>query len=340
MRQTSAELVAGYCEEYPPEFPTLTLARIIYKDNPNAFPNLEAARQAVKYVRGKCGEKNRRKIDKKYKHLRDKERRSTDNLVSLPKTWAHPRRVFKLPKECNKIGFVSDAQVPFQDNEAIHACFGWLKNKGINTLFINGDWIDFYRLSHFEQDPKKRDFPSEYGAILESLEFIRYFFPTIKIYYNLDANHELRYERYMAGKVKEVTSLKLPEYSIENLLKLKYFDIEPLRNNHHILIGKLPVVHGHTIFKGTTSPASTARTVFMKMAMSGIASHCHQTNEHTKTKINGDIITCWTTGCLMDLNVEYNQHGNNYNHGFAYIETDPDGTFRVENKRIDKGTVL
>jgi len=107
------------------------------------------------------------------------------------------------------------------------------------------------------------------------------------------------------------------------------------------MIGKLPVVHGHTIFQGQTSPVSTARTVWMKAKQSAIASHCHQVSEYTvRAPFTGDLHTCWTTGCLMDLNVEYNQHGHNYSHGFAHIETERDGSYRVENKRIFNGRVL
>jgi hypothetical protein len=42
----------------------------------------------------------------------------------------------------------------------------------------------------------------------------------------------------------------------------------------------------------------------------------------------------------MSLNVEYNPHGNEYNHGCAYIETEKNGDYRVENKRILNGRVL
>ena len=332
-----AEVAAPYCEKYR-VLPTLTLARLIYKENSTIWPNLDACRQCVSRIRGKHGKKNR--VGSSYSGLFDEEERTRVSPFALPKSWAHPTNVYKIPKQYNNIGFISDAQVPFQDNQAIECAYGWLKSKNINALFINGDWVDFYKLSNFEKDPRRRNFPLEYHSILQSLEHMRHHFPDIPIFYNLDANHEIRYERYMMSKAPELLSLDLPEFGLETLLKLSVFDITPLRNNHHILIGKLPVLHGHTLFKGTVSSVSTARTVYMKTKMSTIASHCHQVNEWTTTKINGEMITCWTNGCLMDLNVEYNQHGNNYAHGVTRIETDSDDTFRVENKRIQKGVVL
>ena len=334
---TKPEIVKEYLDKYPPDFPNLTLARIIYTANTSAFMDIEDARGVIRTVLGKNGKDKKYKDHEKYHRKEDKSK----NPYSLPETWADERRVFKLPVGCNKIGFISDAQVPFQDNKSIETAFTWLKDKGINTLFLNGDLIDFYQLSNFQKDPRKRNFKKEYYTILQMLEYIRNFFPDITIYYNLDANHELRYERYMMIKAPELLSLELPETRLEDLLKLSSFGIIPLRGNHHIMIGKLPVVHGHTLFNGQTSPVSTARTVWMKAKSSAIASHCHQVNEYTvRLPFSDEIQTCWTTGCLMDLNVEYNRHGHSYAHGFAYIETDRDGSYRVENKRILNGKVL
>ena len=42
----------------------------------------------------------------------------------------------------------------------------------------------------------------------------------------------------------------------------------------------------------------------------------------------------------MNLNVEYNPHGNNYVHGFAYVRVFKDGMFAVENKMIVNGKVV
>lgn len=333
-----ANIIAEYCEKYR-ALPTLTLARIIYADYPELAPNLNAMRLKVNYVRGKAGDEHR-KAAHKYAGLYDHVERTKASPYTLPKTWANPKKTFKLPKEHNNIGFFSDAQVPFQDNEAIEVTYEAFKKRGVNCLFINGDWVDYYGLSSFEKDPRRRDFVYEYHCILQSFEHLRYHFPKIPIYYNLDANHEIRYEKYMSIKARELMALELPEFSLQELLKLKYFNITPLKDNYYIQMGKLITLHGHTLFRGQTSPVNTARTVFMKAVQSTIASHCHQVAEYTIPKINGDLITCWTNGCLMDLNVEYNPHGNKYAHGFAIIEVEPDGTFHVENKRIHKGKVL
>lgn len=340
-----ADLSKEYRKKYS-SFPLLTLARVMHKEHPEVYESIENARKSLLYITGKHGAKLRDKAKSRHSDTFINERQSTTAAeFRLPKTWAQPKSVFTLPAECDNIGFLSDAQVPFQDNIAIEATYEFLKDKKINTIFINGDWVDFYGLSFFERDPRRRSFKKEYRNILLSLEHMRHHFPDAKIFYNLDANHEIRYYRKMLNSHKELLELDLPEYTASSLMRLDVFDIVPLQNNHHYMIGKLPVIHGHTIFRGTTSPASTARTVFMKATQSAIASHCHQTNEYVKMRPfksgrSSEMITCWTTGCLMNLNVEYAQHSNNYNHGFAHITTKPDGAFSVNNKRILNGNVL
>lgn len=334
------QIVEPYLKKYGDDFPSLTLARIIYKENVSSFKDIKAAYGIVRYLRGAKGKKDRDKL--KNKEFATGKKRTTANAqyLMLPKSWAKEKEVYHLPKSCNKIGFISDHQVPFHDTEAVETCYKWLQEKEVNTIFINGDFLDFFGISSFLRDPRRRNFREEYFCILQSLEHLRDWFPTERIFYNLDANHEARYEKYMMIKAPEVLSLDLPEFTLESLLKLDAFDITPIRSKDHIMIGKLPVVHGHTIFNGATSPVSTARTVFMKTKRSAIASHCHQVSEYTTRTLGDEIITCWTTGCLMSTNVEYNPHGNNYSHGFAYIETEKDGSYRVENKRIFKGKVL
>jgi hypothetical protein len=339
----ASEVTSEYRKKYK-AFPKLTLARLMHKEHPEVYSSVSNARQSLNYITGKAGKRSRTRA----KHIGTREseiKTPTRAEYALPRTWGKEKKIFTLPSDCNNIGFISDAQVPFQDNIAIEATYEYLKAMKVNTIFINGDWVDFYGLSFFEKDPRKRSFKREYRNILISLEHMRHHFPTANIFYNLDANHEIRYYRKMLSSHKELLELDLPEYSASSLMRLDLFDIVPIQNHHHCMIGKLPVIHGHTIFRGTTSPASTSRTVFMKLAQSAIVSHCHQTNEYVKmrplkTGRNSEMITCWTTGCLMDLNVEYSQHNNNYNHGFAHITTQTGGEYHVSNKRILNGKVL
>jgi hypothetical protein len=235
------------------------------------------------------------------------------------------------------VGIISDVQVPYHDEQAIEITVNYLQSVNIDCLLINGDFVDFYNLSSFCRDPRRRDFKAEREDAIQLLTWLKSKFPKIPIYYNLAANHEYRMERYMMIKAPELFSTNL--FHIEDLLMLHDIGIIPLRGYDHIKIGKLSVIHGDTIFKswGSVNPA---KTVFDKLKQTALVSHCHKKAEYTWTNLAGEVHSTWTTGCLMNLNVEYNPHSNNYVHGFAVVEVFKDGMFAVENKMIVNGKVV
>jgi hypothetical protein len=255
-----------------------------------------------------------------------------------PPTWVEEKVVFTLPIGIKKMGFISDLQVPFHDPTAIDICFEYLIKEGIDTLFINGDFVDFYQLSDFQKDPRVRKFDEEYEAVLEMLGYIRKVFPDIVIYYNLDANHEARYQRYMRTKAPELLGIDL--FEIEDMFRLNAFGIKAIKDIDHIKFGHLPIIHGDTTFK-RGSGVSPAKTLFDRVKQSAIASHCHRTSEFTtKNQFDGEIFTTYTTGHLMHPNVEYCKHVDSYNQGFAVLEKETSGEYRVRNHRIIKNKVF
>lgn len=329
-----SKIAREYREKYP-NMPTLTLARLIYKDNKAGFKDVENVRSALRRIEGKeGGGRNKLVINSKFFMAEERPR----NPYKLPDSWSEEKPVFKLPIGCNKIGFMSDLQVPFHDVKAIKVFVEWLKTKKINTLFLNGDIIDNYNVSPFQRDHRKRVFKEELDATRAVLAWLRGEFPKATIYYNMDANHELRWEKWLMQKAPEI--LGIHEFELDVILKLNDHKIIPIKNKKMVMIGKLPVLHGHTVFGRFGAGVSKARSVFLKTLKSCIASHVHVTDEFTKKDLSGKMITCWTTGCFMNINaVEYNEH-NDYNHGGCYIETDNDGNFFVENKRMYNYKIL
>jgi hypothetical protein len=334
-RTMTGQIVLDYLAKYPQWMPSHTLASLIYKENKNHFESIESIRTVIRYYRGKIGDKKRKSLSNK--EFQDEFTRHSSNFVQPP-TWVEEKVVFTLPIGIKKMGFISDLQVPFHDPKAIDITFDYLTKEGIDTLFINGDLVDFYQLSDFQKDPRVRKFDEEHEAIIEMLAYIRKSFPNITIYYNLDANHEFRYERYMRTKAPELLSLQL--FEIEDILQLNTFNIKPLKNLDHVKFGHLPIIHGDTTFR-RGSGVSPAKTLYDRVKQSAIASHVHRTSEYTtKNQFDGEIFTCWTTGHLMHPNVEYCKHVDQYNQGFAILEKDKSGEFRVHNKRIIKNKVF
>jgi hypothetical protein len=333
---SKGDIVKQYLSEYPAWFPKAALARVIYKENPHSFEDPEDARYFVRYYTGKAGDHNREQITRANSGTIETFIRSSSPFAA-PETWAEEKKTFKLPTALKNVGFIADLQAPFHDPRAIDTCFNYLHKVGVDSLFINGDLVDFYQLSEFEKDPRVRKFDEEYENIIELLCYIKQCFPDVPIYYNLDANHEYRYERYMRKKAPELLSLKL--FELEDLLMLNQIGIKPIKNIDHIKIGKLPVIHGDTTFR-RGSGVSPARTLFLRTKVSCIASHVHRTNEYTDKNFYGEMSTCWTTGMLMHPNVEYCKHVDQYNQGFAHITVEKGGDYQVHNKRIYNGKVF
>jgi len=327
------EIITSVLKQFP-KHPTKSLAEKVYNENPLMFKDVESTRALIRHHRGEYGSVSR-KSSTFYK-----ENGKPDKIVAnveMPKSWSKDKLVFKIPSGYKKIGFVSDFQAPFHDEQAIETAVKYLLSQKIDCLFINGDFLDFYGLSNFEKDPRKRDFKGEREDCIQLLRWLKSKFKC-PIYYNLDANHEYRYERYMMTKAPAIYCTDM--FHIEDLFMLHDIGIIPVRGYDHIMIGKLPVVHGHTIFRGQTSPVSPARTIYMKLKTTAIASHVHKVSQYTCVNLYGEVMSFWTTGCFMNLNVDYNQHGNDYTHGFAIIDIlDESGSFRVKNHMIINNVV-
>jgi hypothetical protein len=128
-------------------------------------------------------------------------------------------------------------------------------------------------------------------------------------------------------------------FGLENLLRLDELGYHYIKNVDHVKIGKLPVIHGDTVFR-RGSGVSPARTLWMRTKVSCIASHVHRSSSYSSKNFNGEQTTCWTTGMLMHPNVEYAKHVDEYNSGFAIIDLDQQGNYFVDNKKIYKGKVF
>lgn len=332
----SGQIVLDYLAKYPQWMPSSTLASLIMKEQSAHFDNHENVRYLIRYYRGKTGATKSTK-GKNLQFIEDFKR--TASNFAQPETWVEEKVIYVLPLSIKKMGFISDLQVPFHDPKAIEVCFKYLLEQKIDSLFINGDLVDFYQLSDFQKDPRVRKFDEEHEAIIEMLGFIRNTFKDIPIYYNLDSNHEFRYERYMRTKAPELLGLN-GKFDIEEILMLNTFNIIGIKNIDHVKFGKLPIIHGDTTFR-RGSGVSPAKTLYDKVKQSAIASHVHRTSEFTtKNQFDEEIFTTYTTGHLMHPNVEYCKHIDSYNQGFAIIEKETNGDYIVHNHRIIKRKVF
>lgn len=311
-----------------PEHGKLTLAKALVAKYPMLFDTVEIARSVLRNMTGTHGPKSR--LTKKLDH-------SPDNPMRLPKSYAADRTPFVLPDNANRILVISDLHIPYHSIDAITAALEYGKSHNANTVLINGDLIDFHHQSTFEHDATKRSTKQEFDAAREFLEILRREFPKAGIYFT-EGNHDSRYEKWLMRKAPELFGDA--HYTLQTRLGLDDLQIRWIDANTLVYAGKLSISHGHKIVRGVFAPVNAARGVFLKTKASHLIGHTHSVSEHTEKRLNGDIVTTWSTGCLCELTPEYDPFVNKYTHGFAFITTEPNGDFHVDNKRIYNGKII
>jgi predicted phosphodiesterase len=253
---------------------------------------------------------------------------------NLPDSSKVDRLSFDLPRSCNRILLISDLHIPYHDNAAIASAFDYgIKNKA-NTVFINGDLLDFHHLSKFLKDPRKRSTRHEFDTAKAFLRSLRAAFPHAHIYW-LKGNHCMRYEHWLMSKVHEVFDDEY--YHLEARLQLHEEKVTIIDDKTLVKAGDLAITHGHHIMRGFFSPVNSARGAWLKSKQSVIISHVHRVSSHSENNLDGVNFVTWSTGCLCELRPDYSPLISNYQHGFAFIEVDANGEFMVNNFRVLNG---
>lgn len=257
-------------------------------------------------------------------------------MPKMPESYANKQQTFKLPIADNNILMISDLHIPYQVNEAVESAIEYGVKHKVNTVFINGDLIDFHLLSRFESDPRKRSVKDEFDAVTQFLEYLRFKLPKANVYW-LKGNHCVRYEKWLMTKAPML--FMDDYYKLEDRLNLAKFRVKIIDDFVLVRMGKLFVTHGHLLLKGVFAPVNAARGVFMKAKESCIIGHVHKVSEHQETTLDGSAVITYSTGCLCELCPDYSPFANNYMHGFAHIRTEPNGDYHVRNYKIINGKI-
>lgn len=325
-----SDVIKQYLDKFP-DAKTKTLANLIYNENVELWKDAESVRSLIRAVRGNIGG-TKIKDSEKYKKPNGK----LGNPFELPPAEQPDWKTVKLPNTCNRILLMSDIHLPYHSVDALTRTIEYgLQKRGVNTVILNGDTIDFYQASSFMRDPRKKQLHEEFAIFKEFISKLYFALKEPKIYFKC-GNHEERFERYLFVKAPELIGVS--DFKMDILLEFGKYGIEYIDKKRIIKAGDLSILHGHEFGRSVFSPVNPARGVYMRAKENAIIGHHHQTSEHTEPTLNGKIITTWSTGCLSELNPEY-MPINKWNHGFAYIETDGKD-FKVHNKRIYKGDIL
>jgi hypothetical protein len=327
-RTQIGETVCRYLERFP-KTPALTLAKKIYKENPNLFTSLEGTRKTISYYIGQHGKRNRMKaIERKF--YREK---GDTAVFEIPDSDCVEWKPLHIKETAGML--FSDPHFPYHDVIAVNAMLNdAVKRKEINFILINGDGLDFYLLSRFNKDPNKRSVNEEIYTWCEFLKLLQKLFPVAKIYWKL-GNHEERLEKYLRVKAPEL--LDMSEFKLGKIIEMRGVTGVNIIEKQIVYAGRLPIVHGHEFQSKATSAVNPARGLFLKTLSSALISHYHRTSSHAEKDINDKLMSSFSVGCLCGLHPEYALL-NNWNHGFAYIDIDGQ-EFNIENLKIHKGKI-
>ena len=329
---TKTEIAKEWRRKHP-DTPTLKLARLIMGSKDKiAFKDVENARDALRYIEGKRGPLSKKSVVN----------------AEFIKAEARPYNPYKLPASDEsdytpyvitghkRLAVFSDIHVPYHSVEAVTAAIKFCKKEKPDGLLLNGDSIDFYRLSRFSKDPRKRNFKNELDTFKSLIEVFEKELKC-KMYFKV-GNHEERYENFLREKAGELIGVE--EFEFENIIKARARGIGFISDKRLMKINELYGIHGHEYIGGISAPVNPARGLFLRGKTSSFQGHNHQTSEHTEPTMAGKMITTWSIGCLSELHPAY-MPLNKWNHGFALIDLDQNGRgYEFRNKRIDKGVVL
>jgi predicted phosphodiesterase len=310
-----------------PDHSARSLAKRLVAETNGAL-TLETARSKIRDYWGLRGKGNRRWAKG------SRPPRSPGQTLSMPESWAQPwtRHVLNV---VGQVGILSDVHVPYHDEIALRAAVDRLAGEQLDALVLNGDICDFYGISRWEKDPSKRDFKGELQAVRDFIAWIRGEFPSIPIILK-EGNHEYRWKSWLYQHAPEIADE--PMMSLVAWLKLGDHGVELVEDQRPIMLGKLPVLHGHELPKGLAAPVNVARGAFLRTLTSVLVGHSHRSSGHAESDLWHNETFCWSTGCLCDLTPEYARI-NRWNHGAAIVTVHADGEFDVHNFRIAHGKV-
>lgn len=324
-RKTKArELAVALCRQFP-DAPNLQLARRLRRDHPLHFSTIDNARYMVRNIRGATGKSKRARAEQPRKLGR------AGAVPPMPPSLAEPFEPFVMDG-CKRVGIISDLHVPYHSDLAIRAAVKQLQDNAIDGLLINGDYCDFYRISRYEKDPGARSFADELRFCVEGLQHLRAHFPKARIVFKL-GNHEERWDAFIWARAPELYNVQACR--IHELLQLQSMGIELVTDQRPVLIGKLPILHGHELQKGIAAPVNPARGAFLKTLHTIAVGHSHRTSTHVEPDMFGREVAVWSVGCLCAPNPEYNRFAKS-NHGFAFVSLATDGQFDFKNYRISQ----
>jgi hypothetical protein len=242
--------------------------------------------------------------------------------------------VFNTTKEIELL--IADLHKPYWDELAVQSVFDYMDSEHIipDIVCILGDLIDFYQISTYSHDPRRKDPTEELTEARGFLVWLRNKYPDARIILKM-GNHEYRLQRYIFNKAPDIAGLV--EGLLQERLGLGELKIEWIEDP--FCIGKLWHLHGDERgITGGGNPEYITNVIWKFVHDHFIVGHYHRRQDKIFKKIDG---TLYWGGCVGYLakDLDYARL-NNWDTGFALIKYDDGGNFRAQLKTIWNGNVL
>lgn len=307
-----------------PDAPSRTLAKRLSDSHHSTVEN---ARKMITTVRGVNGDANRASTTSKEMY---REKGHSGWKPDMPPSQAKPWTPFVV-SGCKNVAVISDIHVPFHSRIALESAVSNCLKRKPDTLLINGDAADFYAISRHQKNPAKTRFKRDRRLFEQLLAWLREMFGSNCRIILKKGNHEERWDHYLWNHAPEICDD--PRMRLERWINSSKYGVEVVGDQRPVMIGKLPVFHGHEFGKYLMAPVNPARGAFMRLGSTGMIGHLHQTSQHVQPDWRHIQTACWSLGCLCDLNPDYAKI-NRWNWGAANIEVADRGEYSVDNFRV------
>jgi predicted phosphodiesterase len=301
------KLIFDYLKQFP-NTATLTLSKKIYKDHPANFTNVEHIRNLIRYYRGTKGKKDKKTAQS---HIDYFEKLKSE----LPKGETEKVEPYYLPKDRKKVLIISDIHLPYHDDKALFQALKFGLDNEVDTIYINGDLLDFALISKYENNTTKHSIKYELDCAKVFLNGLREMFPTALIIYKY-GNHDLRFDKWIRLKAPEL--LDIEHIMLSEILGLRELDIIQLDSLQWCYMWEYVVLHGHELpmKSGGVNPARATR---LKLNRPAIIGHFHRMNRDIATIMGKEQYSVYSNGCLCDLSPAY-MPINDWNHSCILLD--------------------
>ena len=300
----NVDIIKEYIVKYPNLY-KLSLAKLIFAENPGVFKSVENIRCTIRYYYNELGVVQRRKV-----------------------------KSFVPPSFFSQIYPTPDTPQPplhYSEGKALIICdihghkhhpmlrdfIQYGKEQGCNMIILNGDVVDNEELSRWPQTKRLKPWQEEVTLMQELLTDISDLFKNdIKVYKK--GNHEIWWDRELWKMPKLMSNdVVADRLKFEDVLLLPELGYKVVEDRSVIELGKLLIVHGHESKRGGQYIAKSTLEYYKRDVAFG---HFHRI-DFAKFDIYGcETIRAYGLPCARDLNAGYMGINNQWTAGFAICE--------------------